>query len=153
MAIRTAKTTSKAARAVEALMASPVDYSSVADMMVRPFETWLRWQADMLKAAQPVTADWLERQREAATAALEAIEQLAACGPADFARVAAIQREWLDGAMKRWNSDMEALTAQATALSQEAGRYATWSVSPAQPLPRHRAAEREAQVEVQPVGS
>lgn len=153
MAIRTAKATAKAERTVDAPQPWLVDYGSITQMMARPFEIWLRWQADMVKAAEPVTAGWLERRREAAAAALEAVEQLASCSPTDLGRAAAIQREWLDGAMKRWNLDMEALTAHAAALAQEAGRYATRSSSPPQPSPPHRAVESEPQIEVQPVSS
>jgi hypothetical protein len=151
MAIRTAKATSKTERIADAPNAWFVDYGLVAQMMARPFEIWLRSQADMAKAAEPVTAGWLERRREAAAAMLEAIEQLAGCSPTDLGRAAAIQREWLDGAMRRWNSDMDALTALAAALSQEAGRYATRSSAPA-PSP-HRVAESEPQIEVHAVGS
>jgi len=154
MALRTAKATPKAERSADAPESWLPDYGPVAEMMARPFEIWLRWQADMAKAAEPIAAGWLERRREAATAALEAMEQLAACRPMDFGRAAAIQRDWLDGAMKRWALDMEALTAHAAALSQEAGRYATRPSSPQPaPPPAPRAAESQSQIEVRAVAS
>lgn len=152
MATKTAKTTSKVERTVDAPSTQLVDYGSIAQMMARPFEIWLRWQADMLKAAEPVTARWLERRREGTEAALEAIEKLAGCR--DLSDAASIQRDWLDGTMKRWSSDIEALTSHTMALSQEAvSRYATQSSSEADASPPHRAAEREPQIEVRPVSS
>jgi hypothetical protein len=113
MATRTAKATTKVERTADAANTQLVDYGSIAtqlvgygtiaQMMARPFEIWLRWQADMLKAAEPVTTGWLERRRESTEAALEAIEKLAGCR--DFSEVASIQSNWLDGAMKRLNSN------------------------------------------------
>lgn len=162
MATRTAKATTKVERTADAANTQLVDYGSIAtqlvgygtiaQMMARPFEIWLRWQADMLKAAEPVTTGWLERRREGTEAALEAIEKLAACR--DLSEAASIHSDWLDGAMKRLNSDIEVLTEQAMAMSREAftaSRNATQTSSEAHTSPPHRAAEREPQIEVRPV--
>lgn len=154
MATRTAKAAPKTERPVEVEVSGtwPVDYGSVAEMIARPLEIWLRWQVDVVKAAEPVTSSWLERRREAAAATLEAVEQLATCRPTDFGRAAEIQRDWLDGAMKRWNMDMEAWTTQAATLSQEAGRYAARSSSAAQTALRRVTDETNAEIDVRPVG-
>lgn len=91
---------------------------SVARMMSWPVEAWLRCQAGMLKAAEPAATGWIERRRAAATAALDALERLAACR--DLQEAASIQRGWLEESMKRFDSDLHALADQALALSQEA---------------------------------
>ena len=101
-------------------------------MMAWPVELWLRSQADMIKAAEPVATGWLERRREDAEAALRALERLSTCpGLSDAATV---QREWLDGAMRRLEADMRALTGPATFWSHEtitAAREATERLSEA----------------------
>jgi hypothetical protein len=90
----------------------------MARMMARPFEMWLRYQADMLRAVEPATLGWLQRQRESADAGLQMLTRLAACS--DVQETAAIQREWLDGMVKRFSADFRAVAEQAVALSQEA---------------------------------
>lgn len=76
----------------------------------RSFETWLEWQANMLKAVAPMGADWVERQREGVEAAARTFGRLAACQ--NFAEAAEVQREWLEGATKRLESDMRAFMGQ-----------------------------------------
>jgi hypothetical protein len=95
-----------------------------------PFEVWLRCNAGMLKAAEPIASGWLERRREAATAALDVMDRLSGCS--DVQQIAAIQREWLDGAMRRIDSDLHAIADHAAALSHEAvsaTRYAAQTSS------------------------
>ena len=53
---------------------------SLTPLWTRPMETWLHWQADMLKAAELVAAGWFERRREATQATLETIEKLSHLG-------------------------------------------------------------------------
>jgi len=121
---------------------------SMTQMMTRPLEICLRWQADLLKAAEPLTADWLERRREGTNAALDALERLARC--TDLAEAASIQRDWFDGATKRLNSDIGALTAQAVALSEEAvvaTRNAAQSSAEAVASLKPRAVEKETRVD------
>jgi hypothetical protein len=91
---------------------------SIAQLVTRPLEICLRLQADLLKSAQPLTMDWLERRREGTDAALEALYKLTRC--TDLAEAASVQREWFDGAVKRLNSDVAALTEQLIARSEEA---------------------------------
>jgi len=120
----------------------------VMQLMTRPFEFWLRRQHDVLTAVEPVTLGWLERRREAARAMLEAIEKLASCG--DLSEVASIQRDWLEGAMKRLESDIQALTEQAKVFSLEAvsaTRYAAQTSSEVVSLAIHGGAPKEEAVE------
>jgi Phasin protein len=113
---------------------------SLAPLWTRPMETWLQWQADLLKAAELAAAGWFERRRDATQAALETIEKLSHCN--DLGRAASIQGDWLDGSVKRLTSDFEALTGHAKTLWQDAAaatRKATQSISEAQESSKHRA--------------
>jgi len=113
-------------------------------LMTRPFEFWLRCQHDVLTAVEPVAMGWLERRREAAQALLETIEKMASCG--NLGEVASVQREWLDGAMKRLESDIQALGEHAKVISQEAvsvTRYAAQTSTEAVSLALHRTAMKE----------
>lgn len=143
------RTTAQAARNVESAAGEFLrpDFS-VMQLMTRPLEFWLRCQHDVLTAVEPVTRGWLERRREAAQALLEVIEKLAACG--DLDEIASVQREWLEGAMKRLESDIEALSEQARVFSQEAvsaTRYAAQTSTEAVSLAIHRSAAKEEAVE------
>jgi len=152
MTTKTSAATSRVERITESAVAPLVDIlrldGSVTQMMARPFEIWLRWHNDLLKAVEPVTVGWLERRRESAGAALEALEKLVRC--TDLGEAASIQRDWIDGAVKRLNSDIAALTEQTMALSQEAvavTRYATQPLAEAQPSSKRRAVDKENRVE------
>jgi hypothetical protein len=83
-----------------------------------PVEAWLRCQAGFLKAAEPAATGWIERRRAAVNASLDALARLSSCG--DLQEAAAIQRNWLEESMKRFDSDLHALADQALAISQEA---------------------------------
>ena len=89
-------------------------------MAVRPLEVWLRWQAGMLEAAAPATADWIERRHEATEATLKAIKKLGSCN--DFAEMLEMQNGWLEDEMNRLRADMRALGEQAFAWSREAAK-------------------------------
>ena len=89
-------------------------------MVVRPFEVWLRWQAGMLEAAAPATADWIARRHEATEATLKAIEKLGCCN--DFAEMLETQNGWLEDEMNRLRADMQALGEQAFAWSREVAK-------------------------------
>ncbi len=91
---------------------------AVTQILCGPVDAWLRCQASMLKAIEPAAANWIERRRDAANATLDAWEKLASCN--DLNELAAIQRGWLDGAMKRFDADLHALADHAAALSHEA---------------------------------
>lgn len=91
---------------------------SVARMFSWPVEAWLRAQAGILQASEPVATGWLERRRAAATATLETIERLATCN--DLKEAASIQRLWFEENMKRLDSDLHAFADQALAVSREA---------------------------------
>ena len=125
-------------------LVSPMRFdSSMTQWMARPLEVWLRWQTDMLAAAESVAIGWFERRREAVEATLETIEKLAHCG--DLNEAASIQHKWFDEAVKRVTSDIEALTGHAMALSQEAvaaTRHATQTLSEAHTAPKHRSVEK-----------
>jgi hypothetical protein len=104
--------------AVEAVSRLPFFDGSVARMMSWPLEAWLRAQAGMLEASQPVATGWLERRRAAAAATLDTIERLATCN--DLKEAASIQRGWFEDSMKRFDSDLHAFADQALAVSREA---------------------------------
>lgn len=102
----------------EAVARFPFFDGSVARMMGWPVEAWLRAQAGILQASQPLANGWLERRRAAVTATLETIERLANCN--DLKEAASIQRSWFEDSMKRFDSDLHALADQALAVSREA---------------------------------
>ena len=91
---------------------------SIDAMIGWPLDTWLRCQAGMLKATEPIANGWIERRRQGANAAFDAFEKLAACG--DIREAASVQREWFEGSMKRLDADLRAFVEHATSLSQEA---------------------------------
>lgn len=91
---------------------------SITRLFSWPVEAWLHCQAEILKAAEPVTSGWLGRRKEAANAALETLEKLTQCN--DLNEAVSIHRDWLDGAMRRLESDMHALADHAVAVSHEA---------------------------------
>lgn len=105
-------------RANEARGDTPLYDASITRVMGWPVEVWLRCQAGMLKAAEPVATGWIERRREAASAAFDAFEKLAGCS--NLQEVASIQRDWLEGAMRRLDTDLHAFADHAVALSHEA---------------------------------
>lgn len=120
----------------------------IMQLVTRPIEFWLRCQHEVLTAVEPVTLGWLERRREAARALLEAIEKLATCS--DLSEAASVQREWLDGAMTRFESDVQALGEHAKVISQEAvsvTRYAAQTSTEAVSLALHRTAQKAEAVE------
>lgn len=121
----------------------------MARMIAGPIEALLQWQTDALKAAEPVMMGWLERRRNAATATLETIEKLGRCG-GDLGEAALIQREWLDGALKRLNADIQTLTEHAMTLSHEAvtvTRRAAQSAADMQVPAKPRATEQTNEIE------
>ena len=105
--------------AVEAASPFPFYFDgSVARMLSWPVEAWLRAQAGILQASQPMATGWLERRREAATVALDTLGRLATCN--DLKEAASIQRGWFEDSMKRFDSDLHAFADQALAVSREA---------------------------------
>ncbi len=90
---------------------------SVAYMLSWPVEAWLRAQAGILKASEPVATGWLERRCAAATSTLDTIERLAHCN--DLKEAASIQRSWFEESMKRLDTDFNAFADQALAVSRE----------------------------------
>jgi hypothetical protein len=104
--------------AAEAVSQLPFFDGSVARMLSWPVEAWLRAQAGILQASQPVATGWIERRRDAATATLETLERLANCS--DLKEAASIQRSWFEDSMKRLDSDLHAFADQALAVSREA---------------------------------
>jgi len=145
-------TTSRVERIARAPTAPLVDAlrfdGSIVQMMARPVEIWLHWHNDLLKAVEPATLGWLQRRRDGVDAALAALERLARC--ADLGEAASIQSDWIDGAIKRLNSDMAALTEQAITLSQEAAtvtRSVTQLPKETQPSAKRQPVEREAPAE------
>jgi hypothetical protein len=91
---------------------------SVARMFSWPIEAWLRAQAGILKASEPVATGWLERRQAAATATLATLERLSCCN--DLKEAASIQQSWVEDSMKRLDSDLHAFADQALAISREA---------------------------------
>ena len=105
---------------IEEKMAATFPYpdETVTRMVSGPVEAWLRCQAGILKAVQPLATGWIERRRAGATAALETVERLALCR--DWQEAAAIQRSWVEESMKRLDSDLQAFGEQALTIAQEA---------------------------------
>ena len=104
--------------------------NSITRMMGLPVEVWLRAQTGLLKAVEPVATGWIERRREAATAALDALEKLSRCN--DLQELCSVQRDWFEATIRRFDTDLHALADHAVALSQEAmsaTRYATQTSS------------------------
>src|SRR5215469_425211 len=93
-------------------------FEGMTQMWTRPVQACLRWQAEMLKATEPVATGWFQRQLDATYFALEKIEKLAHCS--DLNEAVEIQREWFEAAGKRLTIELEKLTEQATSLSREA---------------------------------
>lgn len=128
---------------------------SVARMFSWPVEAWLRAQAGILQASEPVATGWIERRRAAATSTLDTLERLACCN--DLKEVATIQRGWFEESMKRLDSDLHALTDQALAVSREAmsaTRYAAQTSAEVVALaiqPAQRLAEQQQQQQQAPV--
>jgi hypothetical protein len=129
-------------RAPMAYLTDLARFEGMAQMWTRPVQACLRWQAEMLKAAEPVAMGWFERQLDATYFALEKIEKLAHCS--DLNEAVEIQREWFESAGKRLTIELEKLTEQATSLSREAvsaTRDAMQPVSEAAPMQRRSAEE------------
>ena len=121
---------------------------SITRVMGWPVEAWLRCQAGMLKAVEPTATGWIERRREAATAALNTFEKLATCS--DLQEIATIHRDWLDGTIQRLDSDLHAIADHAVALSHEAmaaTRYAAQTSTEVVGLVVHSSAREEEPIE------
>src|SRR5579864_9533963 len=104
MAIRVSKAKPRPSAAqARSLAVDPQNLLSLA----WPLDHLLHLQAELLKAAEPSLNGWLDRRREGTTAVLRAFEKLAACR--DFGEALSIQSEWIDGAMKRLDRDVQAL--------------------------------------------
>lgn len=95
-----------------------------------PMEMWLQWQADVLKAAAPVTAEWLARRREGTESALGALQRLCACEDAEGA--AKVQSDWVSSETKRLESDLRCLSGSALFWSRDAVKPAQQSRRPDQ---------------------
>jgi hypothetical protein len=89
-------------------------------LAVWPMELWLQWQADLLKAAAPATAEWLTRRREGTAAALETLERLGTCQ--DIKEVSRIQSEWVEDETKRLETDMRVLGGLSFLWPREAAK-------------------------------
>jgi hypothetical protein len=148
MATKTAKTETAPTVSAACLADLTRFGAPMTRMIAGPTEAWLQWQADALKAVEPVMKGWLERRREATTATLETMGRLAHCG--DLGAAALIQGEWFDGALKRLNADIQTLTEHAMTLSQEAvsvSRRAAHSAADMQIGARPQAVEKAAEIE------
>jgi phasin protein len=131
-------------RAPMAYLTDLAHFEGMTQIWTRPLRACLRWQADMLKATEPLATSWFERQLDATYFALEKIEKLAHCG--DLSEAVEIQREWFEAAGKRLTAELEKLTEQATSLSREAvsaTRNATQSVSEAAPMAKRSASDEK----------
>jgi hypothetical protein len=87
-------------------------------MMLWPIEAWLRLQSEILNAAAPAAAQWLDRRREGTTAALDSIEKLKKCK--DVRDASEIQSEWARDEAKRLEADMRSLSEQTLFLARAA---------------------------------
>src|SRR5579883_1688588 len=75
-----------------------------------PMQFWLQWQANMLKAVAPTTAEWMERRRQGTEAALHALDRLCACHSA--AEASKVQSEWLRTRRSAWKPTCARLVIQ-----------------------------------------
>ena len=113
MAIKVAKAKPPSTASQASLLAADPQSLQAA---VWPLELLLRVQAELLKAAEPSLNGWLNRRREGATAALRALEKLTECR--DLGGALSIQSEWVDGAVKRLDLDVQGITEHILAISQ-----------------------------------
>jgi hypothetical protein len=122
MAARTKKFENFSERQIAAPAEPGLEQPSLNGSITRiigwPVEAWLRCQEGVLKATEPAATGWIERRREGANAVFSTFEKLARCG--DLQEAVSIQRDWLEGTMRRLDSDLHALADQAVALSHEA---------------------------------
>jgi hypothetical protein len=122
MAVKQKKFESVGGREISGSAAPRLDPPSIDGSITRmigwPVEAWLRCQEGVLKAAEPAATGWIERRREGAYAVFSTFEKLAKCS--DLQEAASIQRDWLEGTMRRLDSDLHAFADQAVALSHEA---------------------------------
>lgn len=105
-------------------------------MAVWPMEVWFQWQADMLKTAAPIAADWMARRREGVEAVLRALERLGGCQ--DVKEISRIQSEWIEDETRRLESDARAFGNPALLWPREVAKASR----PA--APAERATERAA---------
>ncbi|HEV2546102.1 MAG TPA: phasin family protein [Stellaceae bacterium] len=118
----------------------------MTQIWTRPLEACLRWQAEMLKAAEPMAMAWFERQLEATHMTLDTVERLSHCS--DLGEAANIQREWFDGTVKRLTAELAKFTEQATSLSREAVSATREVMHPAaETAPKVSTGHKEAQVD------
>ena len=154
MAVKTKKFENISGRQIPGVVAAPsvetaqlVD-ASITRMIGWPVEAWLRCQEGVLKATEPAAMGWIERRREGANAAFSTFEKLAKCS--DLQEVVSIQRDWFEGTMRRFDSDLHALADQAVALSHEAmaaTRYAAQTSSDMVNLTAQTTARNEEAIE------
>ena len=119
-----------------------------------PLDHLFQFHAELLRSVEPSISGWLNRRREGMTATLLACEKLVGCR--DLNEVLSIQSELVDGAMKRLDLDVQALTEQALRLSycavgatQQAAQTATematrgaeWVARSAEPVAEAQASE------------
>jgi len=127
---------------------TPAFSGSITQMIGWPVEAWLRCQEGVLKATEPAATGWIERRREGANAIFSTFEKLAKCN--DLQEAVSIHRDWLEGTMRRLDSDLHALADQAVALSHEAmaaTRYAAQTSSEMVNLTAQASARNEEAVE------
>jgi hypothetical protein len=84
--------------------------------MTWPLEQLLQFQVELFKVADPGLTDWLNRRREGTSAVLKTLERLAGCR--DLGEAMSIHSNWIDGAIKRFDLDTQAIVEQALAVSQ-----------------------------------
>lgn len=152
MAVKTKKFENISGRQLSGVAAPSVESTqldpSITRMIGWPVEAWLRCQEGVLKASEPAAMGWIERRREGVNAAFSTFEKLAKCS--DLQEAATIQRDWLEGTMRRLDSDLHALADQAVALSHEAmaaTRYAAQTSSDIVNLTTQASARNEEAVE------
>lgn len=83
----------------------------------------LKIQEDLSEEAETFARHWLERRREAADTAVEALREMSSTGRTDPAAAMRAITDWQRGSLKRLNADMRewmALCTQATHLAATA---------------------------------
>jgi hypothetical protein len=91
--------------------AFPTFNGTATRLMLWPLETWLQLQLEALSVVAPAAADWMERRREGAAAAIDAIERLSASKDAQEA--AKVQSDWMTAETQRLEADVRAAADHA----------------------------------------
>jgi hypothetical protein len=86
--------------------------------MLREAEHWTAVQCELLTGIEKMWAQWMERQRDAVGASIEALRQMGDCR--NVADLLQLQQQWLADNMHRGAADISALASEAVSIGQSA---------------------------------